>query len=88
MTRHLSPSQLAALRSRLMARGEVLRRALDSAAGRDAHELVEVTEALDRLSQATYGRCVECGNDIPWAQLNAHPQATRCTACEAGGGRA
>lgn len=118
MTRHLSPSQLAALRSRLMARGDALRRELDvalhepsarqalglpnrreetgdeavadlqvtldiAAIERDTEELVQVTEALDRISQESYGRCIDCGGDIAWPRLNAQPHARRCLACEA-----
>lgn len=42
----------------------------------------EVLEALSRLDGGTYGRCVECGKDLPEERLDARPEAARCVTCQ------
>ena len=60
-----------------------LETALDVAeVSRDVGELREVEAALVRVKDKTYGECVECGNDIPYARLVANPSAARCIACQ------
>ena len=44
--------------------------------------LNEILDALRRLEQRTYGSCVECGQLIAVARLNAQPFATRCIKCQ------
>jgi DnaK suppressor protein len=39
--------------------------------------LTEVQEALKRIEQGTYGKCVECGRPIPEKRLEAIPWASR-----------
>ncbi|HJZ02690.1 MAG TPA: TraR/DksA family transcriptional regulator [Streptosporangiaceae bacterium] len=43
----------------------------------------EVLAALVRLEESTYGRCVDCGGDIPEGRLDARPDAVRCVGCQA-----
>jgi len=38
----------------------------------------EVVAALQRLDDGTYGRCVDCGKEIPAARLEVRPEASRC----------
>jgi DnaK suppressor protein len=45
-------------------------------------ELGAVSAALHRLRTGTYGRCADCGIDIPFDRLKAEPWALRCVACE------
>jgi RNA polymerase-binding protein DksA len=60
-----------------------LETALDVAeVSRDASELREVEAALQRMKDGTYGECVDCGTDIPFARLQANPSASRCIACQ------
>ena len=60
-----------------------LETALDVAeVSRDAGELREVQAALLRVKDGTYGECVDCGIDIPYARLQANPSASRCIACQ------
>jgi DnaK suppressor protein len=60
-----------------------LETALDVAeVSRDAGELREVESALLRMKDGTYGECVDCGNNIPYARLHANPSASRCIACQ------
>ncbi len=40
--------------------------------------LTEVEQALERIKQGTYGRCVNCGQPIPEKRLEALPWAARC----------
>lgn len=49
---------------------------------RDARELVEIVEALQRMDRAEYGACIDCGKHIAWARLQAQPHAKRCIHCE------
>ena len=44
--------------------------------------LDEVDHALRKLDSGTYGRCDECGNEIPYERLEARPQATLCIQCK------
>src|SRR3954468_11529822 len=41
-----------------------------------------VREALARLDAGTYGRCVECGKELPDERLEARPEAERCVDCQ------
>jgi len=52
---------------------------LDSARGQRA----EVLAALARIDENTYGRCVDCGQQIPEGRLEARPDAARCVDCQA-----
>jgi RNA polymerase-binding transcription factor len=54
-----------------------------SLVSRDLTVLSEVEGALARLADGSYGACVDCGADIPYARLAAYPAAIRCVACQA-----
>lgn len=41
-------------------------------------ELGLVEEALERIEKRTYGKCIECGEEIPPARLDAVPWAPYC----------
>ena len=43
----------------------------------------EVMAALVRIEQDAYGRCVDCGGEIPEGRLDARPDAARCVNCQA-----
>ena len=43
----------------------------------------EVVAALARIEDNTYGRCTDCGGDIPEGRLEARPDAARCVNCQA-----
>jgi DnaK suppressor protein len=43
--------------------------------------LKEITEALERVRQGTFGRCEECAGAIPKARLHALPYTRHCVAC-------
>jgi len=44
--------------------------------------LKEVEDALKRIEQGTYGKCVNCGRPIPEKRLEAIPWAARDIECE------
>ena len=41
-----------------------------------------IEDALGRLESGTYGRCSDCGAEIPAARLRAIPSAVRCRGCQ------
>ena len=41
-----------------------------------------VREALQRLDAGAYGRCVDCGRELPDERLEARPEAARCVDCQ------
>ena len=45
------------------------------------HSLEEIAAALERIDDGTFGRCEECGEDIPKARLEVLPYARYCVAC-------
>ena len=58
-------------------------RELDMAlSDREIQDIGEVSRALQRLRSGDYGRCGDCGTDIPFDRLKVEPQAQRCVACE------
>jgi RNA polymerase-binding protein DksA len=44
--------------------------------------LAQVTDALNRFEQGTYGSCDRCGEEIDPARLKALPYATLCLHCQ------
>ena len=44
--------------------------------------LQDIEGALDRLESGTYGRCFDCGAEIPATRLRALPFAERCRDCQ------
>jgi DnaK suppressor protein len=44
--------------------------------------LYHIDEALRRIKDKTYGKCVECGEQISAARLEAVPHARLCIACK------
>jgi DnaK suppressor protein len=51
----------------------------------DEHESAElnaIQAALVRVREGTYGACIDCGQPIALARLQANPQAERCVSCQ------
>lgn len=51
----------------------------------DEHETAEIRlldAALERIRVGTYGLCIDCGEPIALARLQAAPEAPRCIACQ------
>ena len=41
-----------------------------------------VLAALARVDDGSYGRCVDCGHEIPEPRLEARPATPRCVPCQ------
>ncbi|MEV0996076.1 TraR/DksA family transcriptional regulator [Nonomuraea sp. NPDC050202] len=41
-----------------------------------------IMEALKRIDEGLYGRCVDCGSPVPEGRLEARPEAARCVQCQ------
>ncbi len=46
-------------------------------------KLLEIQEALKRIEEGVYGRCVVCGKQIEEKRLLAIPEAKMCIQCKA-----
>jgi DnaK suppressor protein len=49
---------------------------------REKRKLLQIDDALDRIDDATYGQCEECGTKIPRARLKVLPFAKFCVECQ------
>ena len=56
-------------------------RVLSRLSNADAHALAQVVEALHRLEDGGYGLCVQCGEEIESARLDAVAEAATCFDC-------
>ncbi|MCI5829272.1 MAG: TraR/DksA family transcriptional regulator [Treponema sp.] len=56
---------------------------LNSLGEADQFRLKLIDSALDRIVQGTYGTCLECGEQIAEARLEAIPYAPFCVNCQA-----
>jgi RNA polymerase-binding protein DksA len=54
---------------------------LTSLGAQDANRLQQINNALERIYQGKYGRCVACGKEIPEERLMALPYALLCVGC-------
>ena len=41
-----------------------------------------VQRALARIDAGSYGKCVDCGRELPDERLEARPEAERCVDCQ------
>ena len=49
---------------------------------RDLQELRELEAAQARLDAGSFGKCIDCQEDIEYLRLRAQPGAARCFACQ------
>ena len=54
---------------------------LDALGNEGAEELRNVSAALQRLDDGSYGDCMSCGSEIDRRRLQARPEASRCIVC-------
>ena len=45
----------------------------------------DILDALEKIEAGTYGKCENCGQDIPAERLEAVPAATLCVTCKQAG---
>lgn len=49
---------------------------------RHIQALRDIDAALQRIKDGEYGVCMDCGDDIGFARLQAYPTAKRCIICQ------
>jgi RNA polymerase-binding protein DksA len=49
---------------------------------RDIGEMRDITAALDRITDHSYGTCADCGGEIGLDRLHVYPTAKRCRPCQ------
>ncbi len=49
---------------------------------RHIQALRDIEGAFQRIKAGAYGICVDCGDDIAFARLQAYPTAKRCIVCQ------
>lgn len=47
----------------------------------ESRELGQIDEAIGRFNDGTYGKCCDCGKNIPLNRLRAVPYASDCIDC-------
>ncbi len=57
---------------------------LEILGGRQRQEIAQIEEALERIEDGSYGKCVNCGRDISTRRLRAIPFALQCIECKRG----
>ena len=57
------------------------RQLLTSIGTQDAIRLQQIENALDRINQDKYGRCIKCGKEIPEERLEVLPYPLMCIQC-------
>ena len=79
LTKPIPPSEAIGRVSRMDA---INNRSVNEAALRQLErDKAMLLSALDRLHQDKYGKCVQCGSDIPVGRLMLMPGAIRCVRC-------
>ena len=54
---------------------------VDALGNEAREELAKISAALRRMAEGEYGQCVECGTEIKFGRLEAHPYADECIDC-------
>jgi DnaK suppressor protein len=72
--KHADPADQAA--------SEYERQSLVHQAASARQMLKNLTQALERVRQGTFGECIECGGDIELKRLEAIPWARYCVRCQ------
>lgn len=65
-----------------VAADEIDRKLLNALGTQDANRLQAINNAIERIHQGKYGRCLKCGKEIPEGRLEALPWAVMCVNCQ------
>lgn len=75
--------QLRSLASTAAGSGDRLQREIaDKLRSAAQSALRDVEDALARMRAGSYGRCVDCGMQVPPGRLEVLPQVARCMPCQ------
>ena len=55
----------------------------ESIEGMEQNELALIVQALKRITDGTFGVCLDCGQSIPVERIKAIPYADNCVTCKA-----
>ncbi len=44
--------------------------------------LRDINEALEKIKKGKYGKCEQCGKNIPQERLRVSPEAKKCMKCQ------
>jgi DnaK suppressor protein len=79
MTRPVSPDNAIGRISRMDA---INNKTINDAALRNQQKkLKKLERALERMDDKNFGKCMRCGEDIPFGRLKFMPYTTKCVKC-------
>jgi len=79
-TQPIAPSIAIGRLSRMEAINE--KSIIEESKRKNATRLLGLKNALIRIDQGTYGRCLKCGREIPEERLQVIPESVLCVACK------
>jgi DnaK suppressor protein len=53
----------------------------DAALRKQKSQLQKLKRAQERLNDGSYGKCLKCGEEIPFGRLKFMPWTTKCVKC-------
>jgi DnaK suppressor protein len=68
------PADLAASSAMVELENDQIGRIIDDIRGTEA--------AIERIARGEFGRCIDCGEPIARARLDANPSVSRCVPCQ------
>ncbi len=79
LTKPVEPDKSLGRLSRMDA---INNKAINDSALREKKKMKQKLEkALERSEQESFGRCLKCGDEIPFGRLEYMPYTTRCVKC-------
>ncbi len=79
MTRPVSPDNAIGRISRMDA---INNKTINDAALRNQQKKLQKLErALERMEDKDFGKCIRCGEEIPFGRLKFMPHTTKCVKC-------
>lgn len=79
MTRPVSPDNAIGRISRMDAINN--KNINDAALRSQQKKLQKLERALERMEDKNFGKCIRCGEDIPFGRLKFMPHTTKCVKC-------
>lgn len=56
--------------------------AKESPSPEDKKNILDVQQALAKLSDGSFGICPDCGDELPYGRLKMHPEILLCLECQ------
>jgi RNA polymerase-binding transcription factor len=61
--------------------GKIIALAATQLLARDKERLIKINNAFKRISEGTFGMCLDCGESIGEKRLLANPRSVNCISC-------